>query len=251
MIGSRDRNDAQVSDGTRIDARSLNRILNTVPEKELARLMRDTERASNPRGEVLSRQGERIARVYFPVTAVLSLVTTLADGSTIEISTIGNEGTTGVPVYLGADSMSNATCLCQIPGESLSMDTESFRTALRQSEQLRSVMDRYVLALLTQVGQAVACNALHSTIERAARWLLTSQDRVGADEFSLTQEFLSYMLGVRRASVTVAARTLQAADLIRYQHGKMTIMDRAGLEEAACECYFVMRSALEEALGAK
>jgi CRP-like cAMP-binding protein len=129
------------------------------------------------------------------------------------------------------------------------MDAEVFRAAVSRSEQLRTVMDRYVLALLTQVGQAVACNALHSTLERAARWLLTSHDRVRADEFALTQEFLSYMLGVRRASVTVAARTLQAAGLIRYQHGKITILDRAGLEEAACECYFVMRSALEEAVG--
>jgi len=236
-------------DGIRTETRSLNRILDALPEKELARLLRRAERGSNKRGEVLSRQGKSITRVHFPVTAVLSLVTTLTDGSTIEISTIGNEGTTGVPIHLGADSMANATCICQIPGESLSMDAPSFRAAARQSEQLRSVMDRYVLALLTQVGQAVACNALHSTIERAARWLLTSHDRVRSDEFALTQEFLSYMLGVRRASVTVAARTLQAAHLIRYQHGKITIVDRPGLEEAACECYFVMRSALEEALG--
>jgi CRP-like cAMP-binding protein len=249
MRASCDWNDAHVSNEFRLDTRSLNRLLDAVPEKEVSRLLHGAERVSLPRGEVLSRQGEPIVRVHFPLTAVLSLVTTLTDGSTIEISTIGNEGTTAVPVYLGGDSMSNATCLCQIPGESLIMDTESFRAAARQSEPLRSVMDRYVLALLTQVGQAVACNALHTTIERAARWLLTSHDRVRADEFSLTQEFLSYMLGVRRASVTVAARTLQAAGLIRYQHGKITIVDRAGLEEAACECYFVMRSALEEALG--
>jgi CRP-like cAMP-binding protein len=236
-------------DGTRIETRSQNRLLDALPEKDLTRLLRRADRGSHKRGEVLSRQGKSITRVHFPVTAVLSLVTTLTDGSTIEISTIGNEGTTGVPIYLGADSMANATCICQIPGESLSMDAATFRAAARQSEQLRSVMDRYVLALLTQVGQAVACNALHTTIERAARWLLTSHDRVRSDEFALTQEFLSYMLGVRRASVTIAARTLQAAHLIRYQHGKITIVDRAGLEEAACECYFVMRSALEEALG--
>lgn len=228
--------------------RSLNRLLDALPSAEQALLVGAAERVSLPRGEILSRQGKSIHKVYFPTTAVLSLVTTLADGSTIEMSTIGNEGTTGAPIYLGADSMSNVTCLCQIPGDALSMDAENFRAAASQSEQLRTVMDRYVLALLTQVGQAVACNALHSTLERAARWLLTSHDRVRADEFGLTQEFLSYMLGVRRASVTVAARTLQAAELIRYQHGKITILDRAGLEEAACECYFVMRSALEDAL---
>jgi CRP-like cAMP-binding protein len=144
--------------------------------------------------------------------------------------------------------MSNITCICQIPGESLSMDTETFRAAVDRSEEMRVVMDRYILALLTQVGQAVACNAVHSIIERAARWLLTSHDRVMTDEFSLTHEFLSYMLGVRRASVTVAARTLQAANLITYRYGKITVLDRTGLEEAACECYSVMRLAMEDAV---
>ena len=230
-------------------SRSLNRLLDALPAEDQARLAGAAERVSLPRGEVLTQQGKAIHKVYFPVTAVLSLVTTLTDGSTIEMSTIGNEGTTAAPIYLGADSMSNVTCLCQIPGDSLSIDAQIFRAAASQSEQLRTVMDRYVLALLTQVGQAVACNALHSTLERAARWLLTSHDRVRSDEFTLTQEFLSYMLGVRRASVTVAARTLQAAGLIRYQHGKIKILDRPGLEEAACECYFVMRSALEDAVG--
>ncbi len=233
----------------RIDGDGANRLLNALPPADQARLLGAAERVSLPRGEVLSQQGKAIHKVYFPVTAVLSLVTSLTDGSTIEMSTIGNEGTTAAPVYLGADSMANVTCLCQIPGESLSIDIKAFRDAATQSEQMRTIMDRYVLALLTQVGQAVACNALHSTLERCARWLLTSHDRVRSDEFALTQEFLSYMLGVRRASVTVAARTLQAAGLIRYQHGKITILDRAGLEEAACECYFVMRSALEEAVG--
>jgi CRP-like cAMP-binding protein len=231
------------------DTRSLNRLLDAVPAEDRDLLLEGADHVSLPRGEILFRQGKTIQKVHFPATAVLSLVTTLADGATIEMSTIGNEGTTAAPVYLGATSMANATCLCQIPGEALSVDAQAFRAVVDRSEQLRSVMDRYVLALLIQVGQAVACNALHSMIERAARWLLTSHDRVRADEFSLTQEFLSYMLGVRRASVSVAARTLQQAGLIRYQHGKITIVDRAGLEEAACECYFVMRSALEEVVG--
>jgi CRP-like cAMP-binding protein len=226
----------------------LNRLLDALPEQDLSRLLERGERVSHPRGQVLSRQGHPIERVYFPVTAVLSLVSTLSDGATIEVSTIGNEGTTAGPTYLGGKSMSNITCICQIPGESLSMDTETFRAAVDRSEEMRVVMDRYILALLTQVGQAVACNALHSILERAARWLLTSHDRVMMDEFSLTQEFLSYMLGVRRASVTVAARTLQAANLIKYQYGKITVLDRAGLEEAACECYSVMRLAMEEAV---
>jgi CRP-like cAMP-binding protein len=237
-----------VEDGIRPETRTLNRLLDAFPEQDLSRLLERGERVSHPRGQVLSRQGHPIERVYFPVTAVLSLVTTLSDGATIEVSTIGNEGTTAGPTYLGGKSMSNITCLCQIPGESLSMDTETFRAAVDRSEEMRVVMDRYILALLTQVGQAVACNALHSILERAARWLLTSHDRVMMDEFSLTQEFLSYMLGVRRASVTVAARTLQAANLIKYQYGKITVLDRTGLEEAACECYSVMRLAMEDAV---
>jgi CRP-like cAMP-binding protein len=236
----------KVENGIHPETPTLNKLLDALPEHDLVPLLEGGERISHPRGDVLSRQGQTIQRVYFPLTAVLSLVTTLSDGSTIEVSTIGNEGTTAGPTYLGGKSMSNITCLCQIPGESLSMDTETFRVAANRSEEMRVVMDRYVLALLTQVGQAVACNALHSILERSARWLLTSHDRVRADEFSLTQEYLSYMLGVRRASVTVAARTLQAANLIKYQYGKITILDRTGLEEAACECYSVMRSAMEE-----
>jgi CRP-like cAMP-binding protein len=237
-----------VVDGIHPESLTLNRLLDALPKQDVSRLLEGGERVSHPRGEVLSRQGHPIQRVYFPVTAVLSLVSTLSDGATIEVSTIGNEGTTAGPTYLGGKSMSNITCLCQIPGESLSMDTDTFRAAVDRSEAMRVVMDRYVLALLTQVGQAVACNALHSILERAARWLLTSHDRVMTDEFSLTQEFLSYMLGVRRASVTVAARTLQAANLIKYQYGKITILDRTGLEEAACECYSVMRLAMEDAV---
>jgi CRP-like cAMP-binding protein len=238
----------KVENGISPETLTLNRLLDALPKQDLSRLLERGERVSHPRGQVLSRQGHPIERVYFPVTAVLSLVTTLSDGATIEVSTIGNEGTTAGPTYLGGKSMSNITCLCQIPGESLSMDTDTFRAAVDRSEAMRVVMDRYVLALLTQVGQAVACNALHSILERAARWLLTSHDRVMTDEFSLTQEFLSYMLGVRRASVTVAARTLQAANLIKYQYGKITILDRTGLEEAACECYSVMRLAMEDAV---
>lgn len=228
---------------------SLNRLLHTLPEEDLSPLIGKVDRGFLPRGEMLFRQGETIQKVYFPITAVLSLVTTLKDGSTIEMSTIGNEGTTAAPIYLGGVSLANVTCLCQIPGESLWMDSQVFREATDRSKKLRAVMGLYVLALLVQVGQAVACNALHSTLERAARWLLTSHDRVRTDKFELTQEFLSYMLGVRRASVTVAARTLQAAGLIRYQHGTITILDRTGLEEVACECYPVMRAAFDDAVG--
>ena len=226
-----------------------NRLIDVLPHAEHSRLLAHMELASLPRGERLFEQGETIQKIYFPVTAVLSLVTTLSDGTTIEISTIGNEGTTGGPAFLGNDSMSNASCLCQIEGDALRLDAHAFREVLDASEQLRARMGRYVGALLTQVGQAVACNGLHPTLERTARWLLTSHDRVGKDEFMLTQEFLSYMLGARRASVNVAARTLQTAGLISYNRGHLRILDRAGLEEAACECYFVMRSALEDALG--
>lgn len=226
-----------------------NRMIHGLPSAEHARLLAHMDLVSLPRGERIFEQGESIRRIYFPVNAVLSLVTTLNDGTTIEISTIGNEGTTGAPFFLGNDSIANASCLCQIGGEALGIDAQPFREVLDASEQLRAVMGRYIGALLVQVGQAVACNGLHPTLERAARWLLTSHDRVGKDEFTLTQEFLSYMLGARRASVNVAARTLQSAGLIRYNRGRLTILDRAGLEEVACECYFVMRSALEAALG--
>jgi hypothetical protein len=170
------------------------------------------------------------------------------DGSSIEIATIGNEGIVGIPVFLGAQSMGARDLYqVQVPGDVLAMEASAFLSAA-QREPLRGLVQRYAQALFTQVTQQVACNGLHSVEERCSRWMLLTHDRVGSNDFPLTQEFLAQMLGVRRASVTLAAGALQRAGFIRYGRGRVTINDREGLENASCECYRIMRTEFDRLL---
>jgi CRP-like cAMP-binding protein len=164
----------------------------------------------------------------------------MEDGRIAEVGTIGNEGMAGLPVFLGAET-TPTLAFQQVPGEALRMRVDAFREEVRNDGALTRVLHRYTQALLTQVAQAAACNRLHSIGQRCACWLLMTQDRVGTDEFELTHEFLGQMLGVRRATVTEVAGTLQEAGLITYSRGKITVLDCQGLEAASCECYQVIR----------
>jgi CRP-like cAMP-binding protein len=167
---------------------------------------------------------------------VLSSVIASAEGGVVEAATIGNEGMVGIPALLGLD-FTTAAVTSQVPGESLRIPTPSFVQALKQGGPLDMLLRRYIAFSLRSAYQAVACNALHAAEERMSRWLLTTQDRVGQREFSLTQEFLAEMLGVRRQTVQVVAGTLQTAGLITYRRGLIQVLDREGLEAASCECY--------------
>lgn len=158
----------------------------------------------------------------------------------MEVGTVGNEGIVGVPVFLGAER-SPARSFCQVAGQAMKMRVDAFKRSLQECPELNEVVRRYVQATINQFSQSTACNHAHSVQQRMCRWLLMTHDRVGADEFHLTQEFLAQMLGVRRPSVTVAAGILQKAGLISYQRGRIRIADRAGLEAGACECYEVVR----------
>jgi CRP-like cAMP-binding protein len=189
---------------------------------------------------VLFDVDESIKFVYFPEDCVASIVGVMADGSAVETATVGNEGMVGLPLFLGADRMP-AQAFCQIAGHAFRLPAAAFREALGQSSALRDVLGRYTQALFTQVAQSSACNRRHNVQQRCARWLLQSQDRVGRDEFPLTQQFLSQMLGVRRATVTEVAGALQTVGLIDYTYGRITIRDRPGLEAASCECYEIIR----------
>jgi hypothetical protein len=172
----------------------------------------------------------------------------MGDGSSIEIATVGNEGIVGVPVFLTAESMGARDFYnVQVPGRAVAVSSRSFLEATGL-DPLRGLVMRYTQALFSQVAQQVACNVLHSVVERCSRWMLLTHDRVGSDEFPLTQEFLAQMLGVRRASVTVAAGTLQSAGLIRYSRGQIAIIDRDGLENRACECYRIIRTEFDRLL---
>jgi CRP-like cAMP-binding protein len=187
---------------------------------------------------------QRIEDVYFPLDAVLSVVALMRDGSQIEIGTIGREGMSALPLLMGAETTAN-TSYCQVRGSAITIPAALFREALVYDEALRLFTDRYLQAYVNMLGQLAACNRLHSIYERCARWLLLTRDRVDADTFPLTQEFLAMMLGTGRSGVAIAAATLQNAGFVRYTHGTITIVDRHGLEEASCECYQVARHQFE------
>lgn len=192
-------------------------------------------------GDVLYPQNSRIDWVYFPETAVASLVSRMENGAVVEVGTIGNEGMVGLSVFLGVD-FSVPETLAQIPGDAQRMSSDAFRVALRDLPRFRQLVAGSTHAFMTQVSQTAACNRLHGIEQRCARWLLLTHDRVGgADRFPLTHQFLSFMLGVRRAGVTEAIGSLTLAALITSAKGRITILDRPGLEAACCECYAVVR----------
>jgi hypothetical protein len=194
----------------------------------------------------LLEQGKRIYSVYFPLTAVASLLNLVEGTAGVEIATIGNEGLLGLSLSWGIDTLNPREFVqCQVPGDALVMDAEIFASKVSEGGELTWLVHRYTQAFVTQVGQQVACNGLHSIEERCARWMLLTQDRVGSDEFPLTQEFLAQMLGVRRPSVTIVAGILQEAGFIRFRRGRITITDRRGLEGATCDCYGVLREVFD------
>ncbi|MFN2565650.1 MAG: Crp/Fnr family transcriptional regulator [Gemmatimonadaceae bacterium] len=224
-----------------------NRILRALPEEEYARLAPALERVCMESRQLAFDVDRPIDYVYFPEDCVVSIVGVTAEGSAVETASVGREGMVGLPVFLGVES-TPAQAFCQIPGEALRLDTGTLQREAARDGQLRRILNRYTQALFTAVAQASACNRLHTMRQRCARWLLQTQDRVGKDEFPLTQRFLSQMLGVRRATVTEAARSLQHAGLITYVHGRITVRDRPGLERVSCECYAIIRRELERLL---
>jgi CRP-like cAMP-binding protein len=226
-----------------------NRILRLLPDVEYAWARAHLTRVQVCTGVVLAAPGEALPDVYFPETCVASLVSRTANGS-VEVGAVGNEGVVGVNVFLDADALPTEI-RWQIGGEAWRIPGAVFAEGARSHPVLHQVLCRYTHALLAQVAQTAACNAVHSVEQRCARWLLMMHDRVdGADSFVLTHEFIASLLCVRRASVTVAAAALQRRGLIRCTRGRIAVLDRAGLERAACECPGVMRAHLERALGA-
>lgn len=185
-----------------------------------------------------------IEDVHFPLSAVFSLVAVSQDRIMIEVGTIGHEGMVGLPVFLGASSSPNAA-FCQVAGRSARVPAADLSDLLRGDGALHQQLHRYAQVTMAQLAQSVLCNSVHAVEQRAARWLLTTADRLRREEFLLTQEFLGQMLGVRRTTVSETASKLQANALIEYTRGHITIVDREGLEQVACECYQVVRREFE------
>ncbi|MFZ0178368.1 MAG: Crp/Fnr family transcriptional regulator [Candidatus Dormiibacterota bacterium] len=220
-----------------------NRILTALPSEERQQLFGRVRNVTLPVKTVLFEPGAPIDALYFPTDGVVSLVTPLHDGAIVEVATIGNEGIVGVPLVPRGGLAVRA--ISQVAGHSLRIDAPSFLTLFERLTTFQALVDKYTQALFGQISQAAACNRLHSSEERLSRWLLMSHDRVGSDQFMITQEFLGQMLGARRSTVSVSAGILQRAGLIRYVRGNVTIVDRAGLEAVSCECYSVIRNELE------
>jgi CRP-like cAMP-binding protein len=220
-----------------------NRILAVLPASERAQLFNVVQNVTLPVKTVLFEPGGAVDAVYFPLNGVVSLVTPLQGGAIVEVATIGNEGIVGVPMVPHGELSVRA--ISQVAGHCLRMEAQVFLEWCARSRAFDTLIDSYTQALFGQIAQAAACNRLHSSEERLGRWLLMSQDRVGSDEFIITQEFLGQMLGARRSTVSVSAGILQRARLIRYVRGHVTIVDREGLEAVACECYSVIKTELE------
>ena len=222
-----------------------NHLLSSLPPAERSRLASMLEPWALTQRASLNEPGEEAPYVYFPLTGVVSLVTRLTDGSGVEAATIGNEGMVGLPALL-ENKLAPIEAVVQIPGDALRVASPIFTAELPKLPALSSLLLDYTRVLFLFVAQSTACNRRHELPERCARWLLTSHDRTGRDEFALTHESLGEMLGVRRASVTVAAGRLREEGLIEYSQGSVRIVDRAGLERRSCECYRVVRQLFDQ-----
>src|SRR5215212_2070341 len=217
-----------------------NRLLAALPVQERWRLGPELRVVELRMREQIYDTGEAITQIYFPLTCVISVVTAVDDDLAVEVAMIGLEGMAGLPAFLGG-AASPHRCFCQVPGQALRLDTVTLRRFLAGDGALHDLLHRYTQAVMVFLAQNLVCNRLHSTEERTARWLAQTHDRVGSDSFQITQDFLAQMLGVRRATVSESARTLQQAGLIRYSRGRVTIADRDRLRAAACQCYLTIR----------
>jgi CRP-like cAMP-binding protein len=197
-------------------------------------------------GEILFQPGDQIEQVYFPTTCIVSLLTDLEDGSGLEVGLVGSEGIVGISAFLGGTETKVATV--QASGGALVMRVTQLRELFRRGGYLQTQLLRYTHALMTQISQSVVCNVRHPVEGRMARWILMYHDRLNRDEFEMTQEFIAHMLGVRRSSVTEVALRLQEQGYVRYHRGRITILDREGLERFACECYAIGKEKFDEFL---
>ncbi len=218
------------------NTRTGNYLLDALPPESLERLQPHLE----PVALVLKARVQRVEHVYFPVSGLISVVATMKDGATIEIGMIAREGMYSVSAILSEDTPSETT-MVQLPGHALQMKALLLRKAMQADAALQRLLLRYTQATLSAAAQSAACNRLHPLEQRCARWLLACHDRTDADTFPMTHELLAMMLGVRRPGITFAAQALQKNGLIAYSHGSLTVVDRSGLEAAACECYRVIR----------
>ncbi|MCM2330348.1 MAG: Crp/Fnr family transcriptional regulator [Pseudomonas sagittaria] len=231
---------------------SQNHLLAALPAEDYARLLPQLELVPMPLGHALYESGSKLRHVYFPTTAIVSLLYVMHDGASAEIAMVGNEGIIGVALYMGGETMPNRA-IVQSAGHAYRMGAQHLKAEFaraggRRTAALQHLLLRYAQALITQMSQTAVCNRHHSIDPQLCRWLLLSLDRLSSNELTMTQELIANMLGVRREGVTEAAGKLQRAGLIQYARGKITVLDRPGLEARVCECYKVVKTEFDRLL---
>jgi CRP-like cAMP-binding protein len=223
-----------------ISAPRDNRLLALLPAGDRARLEPDLELVTMALGDVVYESGTQMDYVYFPTTAIVSLLYVLADGASAEIAIVGNEGVVGVSLFMGGET-TPSRAVVQSAGAAFRLKGQILKDEFTRGDAMQHVLLRYTQALITQMAQTAVCNRHHSIDQQLCRWLLLSLDRLSSAELSMTQVLIANMLGVRREGVTEAAGKLQGAGLIRYSRGKITVLNRAGIEARCCECYAVVK----------
>lgn len=224
-----------------------NHLLAALPAEDVARVSKNLKLVELPLGQALYESGSRQRAVYFPTTAIVSLLYTLADGSSVEIAVVGNEGIIGVSLFMGGET-TPSRAVVQSAGYAYRWSGKFLKEEFTLGGPMQHLLLRYTQALLTQMAQTAVCNRHHSLDQQLCRWLLLSLDRLVGNELVMTQELIANMLGVRREGVTEAAGNLQNAGLIKYSRGHITVLDRAGLEARTCECYAVVKKEFDRLL---
>jgi CRP-like cAMP-binding protein len=217
-----------------------NRLLNALPKSEYRRLLPELTDVTLDFGETLYERGDIISFVYFPNNSIISLLSTVAVRSTLEVGMVGNEGMVGLSLFMGIDKASTRA-LVQGGGSAFRMKSAAFRKFSSHTSSMHLLLHRYTHSLLTQISQSSACNRFHTADARLARWLLMTSDRMASNEFRVTQDFLANMVGVRREAVNKVTGALQKANLVKYSRGAFAILDRPGLETLTCPCYAIIR----------
>jgi CRP-like cAMP-binding protein len=225
-----------------------NRLLAALPSEDYERLLPSLQVIAAQPYDVLIQPNTPFEYVYFPLRGVTSFLVVMNDSIMGEVGTVGNEGMVGINLLFGSETTTTRV-ICQVAGETLRLPVEVLKTELSQNSALVPVLQNYAQTWMATLTQHAACNILHPLNERCAYWLLLTHDRVGADQFALTQEFLGLMLGVRRAAINNVMQMLHQAGYIRYRRGVIQVIDRAGLESASCECYGVITAEYERMLG--
>jgi CRP-like cAMP-binding protein len=218
-----------------------NRLLAALPNEEYLRLLPQLKQVGLKFGENIYEQGEKIRCVYFPCSGIISLLAAAEGSATLEVGIVGKEGVIGLPIFLGVKISLNRA-IVQGEGLAMRMKAADFLRECRNGGELPQILQRYTHSVLAQISQSAVCYRFHSSEARLARWLLMTSDRLETDEFRITQEFLSSMLGVRREAVNKSAIILQQQQLISYRRGNMSILDQTGLKNAACQCYDIIKS---------